>query len=60
MSKAVDAYENSVECACVTRGAHFNRTSSTGKLAFLDNLVAVFEHDVNESGNVSNKYWEWK
>jgi hypothetical protein len=41
-------------------GSVFYSTASTGKLAFLNNLVAVFEHEVDESGNVSNKMWEWK
>jgi hypothetical protein len=41
-------------------GSVFYNTVSTGRLAFLKNLVAVFEHDVDESGNVSNKFWEWK
>jgi hypothetical protein len=41
-------------------GSVFYNTASAGKLAFLNNLVAVFEHEVDESGNVSNKFWEWK
>jgi hypothetical protein len=41
-------------------GSVFYNTNSTGKLAFLNNLVAVFEHEVDESGNVLNKFWEWK
>ena len=41
-------------------GSVFYHTASAGKLAFLNNLVAVFEHEVDESGNVSNKFWEWK
>jgi hypothetical protein len=41
-------------------GSVFYNTNSKGKLAFLNNLVAVFEHEVDESGNVSNKFWEWK
>ena len=41
-------------------GSLFYHTTSTGKLAFLNNLVAVFEHEVDESGNVANKFWEWK
>jgi hypothetical protein len=42
------------------RGSLFYRTNSTGKLAFLDNLVGVFEFDVDESGNTTGKVWEWK
>jgi hypothetical protein len=35
-------------------------TFSTGKLAFLNNLVGVFEYESDESGNTSAKVWEWK
>jgi len=42
------------------RGAHFNRTSSKGKLAFLDNVVGVFEAEIDAEGNVSQNTWEWK
>lgn len=41
-------------------GSVFYKTASKEKLGFLNNLVAVFEHEVDESGNVSNKFWEWK
>jgi hypothetical protein len=41
-------------------GSVFYNTVSTGRLAFLNNLVALFEHEVDESGNVINKFWEWK
>jgi hypothetical protein len=37
------------------RGSLFFKTSSTGKLAFLDNIVAVFEYEVDESGNTTAK-----
>ncbi len=42
------------------RGAHFNRTSSTGKLAFLDSTVHIFEGEIDAEGNVTHKSWEWK
>jgi hypothetical protein len=42
------------------RGSLFYRTSSTGKLAFLNNLVGVFEAVINAEGNFSEKVWEWK
>jgi hypothetical protein len=42
------------------RGAFFFQNSSTGKLAFLNNIVAVFETDVDKDGNVTEKGWEWK
>ena len=40
-------------------GLLFYRTS-TGKLAFLNNMVGVFEYETDESGNTSAKAWEWK
>lgn len=42
------------------RGAHFNRTSSSGKLAFLNNSVEVFEAEIDAEGNVIQNTWEWK
>jgi hypothetical protein len=41
-------------------GSLFFGTSSAGKLAFLNNLVAVFEYQSDELGNTSAKAWEWK
>ena len=41
-------------------GCAFYRTSSTGKLAFLNNLVGLFETDVDIDGNFTEKIWEWK
>jgi hypothetical protein len=41
-------------------GSLFFNTSSTGKLAFLNNLVGVFKYETDESGNTSAKVWEWK
>ena len=40
------------------RGSLFYRTNSTGKLSFLNNLVAVFEYEADESGNTAAKAWE--
>ena len=44
------------------RGSLFFRAgdSSTGKMSFLNNIVAVFEYEVDESGNTTAKVWEWK
>jgi hypothetical protein len=42
------------------RGALFFRANSTGKLSFLNNIVTVFEYEVDESGNTTAKMWEWK
>jgi hypothetical protein len=43
------------------RGSVFCRTFSKGKLAFLNNIVGVFEHDANlEDETREGKVWEWK
>ena len=46
------------------RGSLFFQTPSAakegGKLSFLNNLVGVFEYEVDEMGNCSSKVWEWK
>lgn len=41
-------------------GSVYYRTTSTGKLAFLNNVVGLFEHDLDEQGIASSKIWEWK
>jgi hypothetical protein len=42
-------------------GSVFCRTSTTtGKLAFLNNMVGVFEYQTDEVGNSEGKIWEWK
>lgn len=42
-------------------GSIFCHTSSTtGKLAFLNNMVGVFEYETDEMGNSEGKIWEWK
>lgn len=35
-------------------------TSEGGKLSDLNNMVGVFEYEVDEMGNCSSKTWEWK
>ena len=42
------------------RGSIFSRTSSGGKLSFLNNIVGVFEAEIDADGNFSEKIWEWK
>jgi hypothetical protein len=46
------------------RGSLFFQTPSAakegGKLSFLNNLVGVFEYEVDEMSNCSSKVWEWK
>lgn len=41
------------------RGSILYHTDSTGTLAFTNNIVAVFEYEVNEVGNTSARNWEW-
>lgn len=41
------------------RATLFYRTSTTGKLSFLNNIVGVLEAEV-ENNNHSDKVWEWK
>jgi hypothetical protein len=45
----------------IFRGSVYYRTSSMeGKLASINNLVGVFEYEVDESGSSRAKVWEWK
>jgi hypothetical protein len=41
-------------------GSHFYRTSLTGKLAFLNNVIGLFEAEIGADGNSAKKVWEWK
>lgn len=41
------------------RGAIYFQTSSQ-RLAGLNKMATVFEHEVDENGNTSTKMWEWK
>jgi hypothetical protein len=42
------------------RGSLFFSTMSNGKLKFLDNLVGVFEVEIDSQGNFTEKVWEWR
>jgi hypothetical protein len=42
------------------RGSVFFKTSSNGKLEFLNNKIGVFEYEADENGNTNGKIWEWK
>jgi len=42
------------------RGSAFYTTTSTGNLAFLNNMMTIFKSETDEAGNISNKEWEWK
>ncbi len=41
------------------RGSLFYQTTSQ-RLSSLNNIMAVFEHEVDENGNTSDRLWEWK
>jgi hypothetical protein len=41
-------------------GARFVTTDSTGKLAFLNEIVGVTQWEVDELGNYTHRMWEWK
>lgn len=42
------------------RGVFFYGTVSTGKLSFLNNIVGLFEVEIDSEGNFTEKVWEWK
>jgi hypothetical protein len=42
------------------RGSVFLSTSSTGTLAFLNNMIGVFEIEIDQEGNFQCKTWQWK
>ena len=42
------------------RGSVFYRKSSGDKLAFLNNMVGVFESEIDNDGNFLEKVWEWE
>jgi hypothetical protein len=44
----------------VVSGSNFYRSSKTGILSFLNNLVGVHEASVHNDGNIIYKVWEWK
>ena len=44
----------------IGRGSTFFRKSSGDKLAFLNNILGVFESEIGTDGNFSEKAWEWK
>jgi hypothetical protein len=41
-------------------GSIFFTAGSTGKLTFLNDMVAVFESEIDIEGNFLEKSWEWK
>jgi hypothetical protein len=47
------------------RGSVFTRKQyfsslSPGKFSFLNNMVGIFESEIDAAGNFSEKMWEWK
>jgi hypothetical protein len=49
-----------------TRKQYYSKTSGPsssqgeGKLSFLNNMVGIFESEIDAAGNFSEKIWEWK
>ena len=46
-----------------TRKQYYSKISGEGggeKLSFLNNMVGVFESEIDAAGNFSEKIWEWK
>jgi hypothetical protein len=41
-------------------GSVFFRSSNNDRLAFLNNMVGVFEYEILEEGTSKGKIWEWK
>jgi hypothetical protein len=41
-------------------GSAIYNTNSTGKIAFLDNLMGVYKGEIDEMGNIVNREWQWK
>lgn len=48
------------EGTIVTRGVGIWSTpSTTGELAFMNNMITVFEVQIDREGNLSAREWEW-
>jgi hypothetical protein len=48
------------EGTIITRGVGFWSTpSATGELAFMNNMITVFEVQIDRDGNLSAREWEW-
>ena len=48
------------EGTIITRGVGFWSTpSTTGELAFMNNMITVFEVQIDIDGNLSAREWEW-
>jgi hypothetical protein len=42
------------------QGASAYSTNSTGKLAFLNNILGIYKGEADENGNFALKEWHWK
>lgn len=42
------------------RGSVFLSSAPDGKLSNLNNVIGVFEAEIDAEGNFSEKSWEWK
>ena len=42
------------------KGLRAYSTDSTGKLAFLNNILGIFKAEVNETGGFVSNEWQWK
>ena len=42
------------------KGSVFFKTSTNGKLSFLNNKIGVFEYEADENGNTNGKILGWK
>ena len=56
-AQGISKYKDSSK---IISGSNFYRSSKTGKLSFLNNLVGVHEATVDIDGNILYKVWEWK
>jgi hypothetical protein len=41
-------------------GSSIYNTNSTGRIAFLDNLIGIYKGEIDEMGNFVSKEWQWK
>jgi hypothetical protein len=58
---AKDLGETNEKGEKIYRGIQLFSTNSTGKLSFMDNLVALYVYEDNPDGSrKSGKMWEWK
>jgi hypothetical protein len=44
----------------IFKAAFFSTINPTGKLAFLNNLVAIYKDIIDKSGNGLVTAWEWR